>query len=101
MFYGMTEQEIYSLFGFGIIANFLFSILFGLHMSKNIGIEEMIKVAGDNKQPAWMSFMIFIPFAKMLITLYRVIVLQFMFLNQGKNHLDFWIYLTHKDQPNT
>ncbi len=96
MFESMTEQEILSLIGFGVIANFIFSFLFGLYMSKNIGLEEMMRSAGDHKQPAWMSFMLFVPFAKMAITLYRVAVLQFMFLNQGKSHKDYWIYLTHK-----
>lgn len=91
----MTDQEILSLIGFGIICNFLFSFLFGYYMSKNIGIEEMMQNMGSKKQPAWMSMMIFIPFAKMLITLYRVTILQFFFLNQGKSHKDYWIYLTN------
>ncbi len=96
MFELLSDQEIGTLIGFGIISNFLFSFMFGYYMSKNIGIEEMAQHMGDKKQPAWMSMMIFIPFAKMAITLYRVTILQFFFLNQGKTHKDYWIYLTNK-----
>ena len=95
MFETMTDQELLSLYGYGVIANFTFSFLFGFFMSKNIGIEEMIKMTGDKKQPAWMGLMLFVPFAKMLITLYRVAILQFFFLNQGKSYKDYWVYLTH------
>lgn len=96
MFEAMTDQEIMSLIGFGIISNFMFSFIFGMYMSKNIGLERMLETAGEHKQPTWMSMMLFIPFAKMAITLYRVTILQFAFLNQGKSHHDYWIYLTHK-----
>jgi len=96
MFEAMTDQEILSFVGFGIITNFIFSFIFGIYMSKNIGIDTMLQTAGEKKQPAWMGLMLFIPFAKMAITLYRVAILQFLFLNQGKSHHDYWLYLTHK-----
>ncbi len=96
MFETMTDHEILSLIGYGIISNFIFSFIFGYYMSKNIGIETMIETANNYKQPAWMSAMLFIPFAKMAITLYRVVILQLFFLNQGKSHHDFWNYLTHQ-----
>lgn len=96
MFEAMTDQEILSFVGFGIMSNFIFSFIFGIYMSKNIGVETMLETAGKNKQPAWMGLMLFVPFAKMAITLYRVAVLQFLFLNQGRSHYDYWLYLTHK-----
>jgi hypothetical protein len=34
----------------------------------------------------------------MLITLYRVAILQFYFLDQGKTHKEFWVYLTSSDR---
>lgn len=96
MFEAMTDQEILSLVGFGIMSNFIFSFSFGIYMSKNIGIETMLETAGKSKQPAWVGLMLFVPFAKMAITLYRVAILQFLFLNQGRSHYDYWLYLTHK-----
>ena len=42
MISGMFEQELLAYAIFGIILNFLFSMLFGLYLSKNIGIEEMM-----------------------------------------------------------
>jgi hypothetical protein len=65
-------------------------------MSNNIGIDEMIKLSNDKKPPVWAGFIIFIPFAKMIMTLYRVTILQFWFLNRGKSHKDYWIYLTSR-----
>lgn len=96
MFNAMTDHEILSLIGYGIISNFIFSFIFGYYMSKNIGIETMLETANTYKQPAWMGAMLFVPFAKMIITLYRVIVLQLFFLNRGRSHHDFWDYLTHQ-----
>ena len=96
MFEAMTEQEVLSIIGFGIMSNFIFSFVFGYYMSKNIGLETMLETAGHSKQPAWMGIMLFIPFAKMAITMYRVVILQLFFLNQGKSHHDYWNYLTHK-----
>ncbi|MDD5051522.1 MAG: hypothetical protein PHO27_02175 [Sulfuricurvum sp.] len=79
---------------FGLILNFMFSIAFGLYLSKNIGIEEMIRSKGEKKQPWWLGISLAIPFAKMAITLYRVTILQFYFLDQGKSHKEYWVYLT-------
>lgn len=90
----MSDQEIYTGIGFGIISNFIISFMFGVYMSNNIGMDEMIKITGDKKQPTWMGFLMFIPFAKIATTLYRTAILQFAFLNQGKTHKDYWIYLT-------
>ena len=91
----MFEQEIMAYAIFGIILNFLFSMLFGLYLSKNIGIEEMMMSKGEKEQPVWMLFALIIPFAKMGITLYRIAILQFYFLNRGYTHKEYWIYLTN------
>ncbi|MDP3118969.1 MAG: hypothetical protein Q8N01_00945 [Sulfuricurvum sp.] len=91
-----TTPEFYSYTIFGVILNFVFSMALGVYLSKNIGIEEMVLSKGDQDQPWWMFLTLIIPFAKMLITLYRVAILQFYFLNEGKTHKDFWIYLTSK-----
>jgi hypothetical protein len=91
-----TSSEFYSYTIFGVILNFVFSMALGVYLSKNIGIEEMVLSKGDQEQPWWMFFSLIIPFAKMLITLYRVAILQFYFLNEGKTHKDFWVYLTSK-----
>lgn len=89
-----TTPEFYSYTIFGVILNFVFSMAFGVYLSNNIGVEEMIHSKGNQEQPWWMVFTLIIPFAKMAITLYRVAILQFYFLNEGKTHKDFWIYLT-------
>ena len=91
-----TSSEFYAYTIFGVILNFVFSMALGVYLSKNIGIEEMVLSKGDQEQPWWMFFSLIIPFAKMIITLYRVAILQFYFLNEGKTHKDFWIYLTSK-----
>jgi hypothetical protein len=93
MIAGFYEQDIVAIALFGIILNFLFSFLFGWYLSLNIGVEEMILVKGDKKQPSWMALMLILPFAKMFITLYRVTILQLYFLNQGRTHKDYWVYL--------
>lgn len=95
MIIGMFEQDFVAYMIFGLILNFLFSILFGLHLSNNIGIQEMISSKGDKEQPLLVKISLFIPFAKMLITLYRVTVLQLFFLNKGHTYKEFWIYMTH------
>ena len=41
---GMHEQEFMAYIIFGLVLNFLFSILFGLYLSKNIGMQEMLKI---------------------------------------------------------
>ncbi|MFT7860229.1 MAG: hypothetical protein ABXS93_04755 [Sulfurimonas sp.] len=98
MIAGMYEQEIAAYMTFGLILNFLFSILFGLYLSKNIGMQEMVESKGDKQQSLLVSLSLFVPYAKMLITLYRVAILQFYFLNKGHTHKEFWIYMTHNTE---
>ena len=97
MIAGMYEQDFLALVLFGIILNFLFSFLFGWYLSLNIGVQEMMHSKGDKQQPSWMVLTLLIPYLKMAITLYRVTILQLYFLNQGRSHKDFWIYLTHEN----
>ncbi len=97
---GMYEQNFMAYVILGLILNFLFSILFGLYLSKNIGVEEMILSKGEKDQAWWMPLTLIIPFAKMLVTLYRVAILQIYFLNQGLTHKDFWVYLTSDQESN-
>ncbi len=97
MIAGYYEQDLVAVILFGIISNFVFSFLFGWYLSLNIGVQEMMLSKGDKKQPLWMVLMLLLPFAKMLITLYRVIILQLYFLNQGLSHKDYWVYLTKDD----
>lgn len=94
----MFEQEIAAYVIYGIFLNFLFSILFAMYLSKNIGVEEMARNMGDKQQNLFVKLSLFIPYAKMLITLYRVAILQIFFLNRGYSHKEFWIYLTHDDK---
>jgi hypothetical protein len=94
MIAGYYEQDLVAVILFGIILNFVFSFLFGWYLSFNIGVQEMMLSKGDKKQPSWMVLMLLLPFAKVLITLYRVLILQLYFLNQGRSHKDYWIYLT-------
>lgn len=94
MIAGMYEQEFMAYILFGILLNFVFSLLFGIYLSKNIGVEDMIQTKGQKEQSVWVKITILIPYAKMLLTLYRVAILQFYFLNRGKSHKEFWIYLT-------
>ena len=94
MIAGMFEQELIAYILFGIILNFIFSLLFGLYLSNNIGIQEMMQTKGEKEQSTLIRLSILIPFAKMLLTLYRVAVLQIYFLNQGKTHQEYWVYLT-------
>ena len=65
-----------------------------MYLSKNIGMQEMIQSKGDKQQSLLVSLSLFIPFAKMLVTLYRVTVLQLYFLDKGYSHKEFWIYMT-------
>ncbi len=95
MIAGMNEQDFIAYIIFGLLLNFIFSIVFGIYLSKNIGIQEMMQSKGDKQQSILVSLSLFIPFAKMLITLYRVTILQIYFLNKGYSHKEFWIYLTH------
>ena len=96
MIVGMNEQDFIAYVIFGMILNFAFSILFGMYLSKNIGMQEMITSKGEKKQSILVSLSLFIPFAKMLITLYRVAILQIYFLNKGYTHKEFWMYMTNK-----
>ncbi len=97
MIAGMYEQDFAAYMIFGLILNFLFSILFGIYLSKNIGMQEMMESKGDKQQSLLVSLSLFVPYAKMLITLYRVAILQLYFLNKGYSHKEFWVYMTHKD----
>lgn len=94
MIAGMNEQEFMAYMIFGLILNFVFSILFGLYLSKNIGMQEMINSKGDKEQSILVSLSLFVPYAKMAVTLYRVAILQIFFLNRGYSHKEFWIYMT-------
>lgn len=94
----MYEQDFIAYIIFGLILNFAFSILFGVYLSKNIGIQEMMESKGDKQQSILISLSLFIPYAKMLITLYRVTILQLFFLNKGYTHKEFWVYLTNEKQ---
>lgn len=98
MIIGMFEQDFAAYVIFGLILNFAFSILFGIHLSNNIGMQEMITSKGDKEQPLLVKLSLFIPFAKMLITLYRVTILQLFFLNKGHTHKEYWIYMTNEQQ---
>ena len=95
MIAGMNEQDFIAYLIFGLTLNFIFSIIFGVYLSKNIGVEEMIKLKGDKQQSLLVSVSLLVPFAKMAITLYRVAILQFYFLNKGFTHKEFWVYMTH------
>jgi hypothetical protein len=94
MIAGMSEQDFMAYAIFGLILNFVFSFLFGLYLSKNIGLQEMIQSKGDKEQSMLVSLSLLVPFAKMIITLYRVAILQIFFLNRGYTHKEFWIYMT-------
>ncbi len=92
-----SSPEFFSYAIFGVILNFIFSMAFGVYLSNNIGIEEMLLSKGEKEHQWWLSLSLVIPFAKMIITLYRVAILQFYFLDQGKSHKEFWVYLTTDD----
>jgi len=95
MIAGINEQDFIAYIIFGLILNFLFSILFGMYLSKNIGMQEMVNSKGNKQQSPLVGLSLFIPFAKMLITLYRVSILQIFFLNKGHTHKEFWVYMTN------
>lgn len=100
MIAGMHEQDFIAYILFGIILNFVFSIIFGLYLTKNIGVEEMLHSKGKKEQSFFVAISLLIPFAKMMLTLYRVAILQIFFLNRGYTHKEFWIYLTHDHKEN-
>jgi len=97
MIAGFLEQDIMAYAIFGIMLNFAISILFGIYLTKNIGMQEMMLTKGEKSQSNLVALSLIIPFAKVFITLYRAAVLQIYFLNRGHTHKDFWIYLTHKE----
>jgi len=94
MIAGINEQDFIAYIIFGLILNFMFSIFFGIYLSKNIGMQEMMQSKGDKEQSLLVSLSLFIPFAKMAVTLYRVTILQLFFLNKGYSHKEFWVYMT-------
>ena len=96
MIAGMNEQDFMAYVIFGLILNFAFSILFVIYLSNNIGIKEMMESKGDKEQSMLVGMSLFVPYAKMLITLYRVAILQIYFLNKGLTHKEFWVYMTHE-----
>jgi len=95
MINGMSEQDIMAYIIFGIMMNFVISFMFGVYLSKNIGMQEMMQSKGEKEQSPFIALSLLIPFVKVGITLYRVAILQLYFLNKGHSHKDFWIYLTH------
>ena len=50
MIAGMYEQDFIAYVIFGLILNFIFSIFFGVYLSKNIGMQEMIESKGNKEQ---------------------------------------------------
>ena len=101
MIAGMYEQNFMAYVIFGLILNFVFSIMFGVYLSNNIGIKEMIESKGEKEQPLLIRLSLFIPYAKMFVTLYRVTILQLFFLNKGYSHKEFWMYMTHEKKENS
>jgi hypothetical protein len=101
MIAGMYEQNFMAYMIFGLILNFVLSIIFGLYLSQNIGMKEMIESKGDKEQSLFVSLSLFIPYAKMFITLYRVAILQLFFLNKGYTHKEFWIYMTSEQEKSS
>ncbi len=95
MIAGMNEQDFIAYIILGLTLNFAFSIMFGMYLSNNIGMDEMVKSKGDKEQSLLVGLSLIIPFAKMALTLYRVAILQFFFLNKGFTHKEFWVYMTH------
>ena len=98
MIAGIFEQDLAAYMLFGIILNFIFSFLFGWYLTKNIGMDEMLTSKGEKQQSWWMPLTLLLPYVKMAVTLYRVAILQIYFLNQGRSHKEYWVYLTHNDE---
>ena len=101
MIAGMYEQDFFAYMIFGLILNFVISMMFGFYLSKNIGMQEMIESKGEKQQSLLVSLSLFVPYAKMFITLYRVAILQFFFLNKGYTHKEFWIYMTSEQEKSS
>jgi hypothetical protein len=89
----LYEQDIFTIILYGLIVNFLFSILFGVLINKNVGILEVMKIVRSKKQPWYVPILVIVPFAKAVVTLYRVYILQVYFLNRGKSYRDYLLYL--------
>ena len=101
MIAGMYEQNFIAYMIFGLILNFVFSIMFGIYLSNNIGMKEMIESKGNKEQSLLIRLSLLVPYAKMLVTLYRVAILQLFFLNKGYSHKEFWIYMTNEQKENS
>ena len=101
MIAGMYEQDFVAYMIFGLILNFVLSMMFGFYLSKNIGMQEMMESKGDKEQSILVSLSLFIPYAKMFVTLYRIAILQLFFLNKGYTHKEFWIYMTSKQEKSS
>jgi uncharacterized membrane protein len=89
----MLEQDIFTIALFGLITNLFFSIMFGVLINQNVGIIEVMKIVKGRKQPWYLAFSFLVPFAKAIITLYRVYILQVYFLNRGKSYQEFLAYI--------
>ena len=91
----MSDQDIFSIVLFGLMANFFFSIMFGVLINRNVGMMEVIKIVkGKHRsQPWYQILLIIIPFGKAIFTLYRVYILQVYFLNQGKTYKDYLLHM--------
>jgi len=92
----MSEQDIFTVILFGLMTNFIFSMLFAMLLHKNINPREMITIMDTKeiKKTTWYKkVVIIIPFAKTVMVLYRVYILQVYFLNQGKSYKDYMKYL--------
>ncbi len=90
------EADMFTIFLFGIMANVLFSMSFAFLINSNIPFMELVEIARrerNTKRSAFNIFMIFVPFAKVILILYRVYILQVYFLNRGKSYKDFAVYL--------
>ncbi len=98
MYFGLYEQNFAAVIVFGVAVNFLFSLLFGWYLSQNIGTEEMMRTRGAKRPSPWMALTLVIPYARMLVVLYRIAILQLYFLNRGYSHKAFWIYLTSEKE---
>jgi len=99
--FGLFEQDLIAVALLGVVANFIFSFLFSWHLMQNIGMETMLETRGKKPQGWFSGLSLAVPFAKMVLTLYRVAVLQLYFLNRGYSYRDYWVYLTRdeSEQP--
>ncbi len=68
-------------------------MMFGVLIHKNVGFIEVVKIVRGKRQPWYVGVLLVIPFAKAVLTLWRVYVLQVYFLNKGKSYRDFLLYM--------